>query len=90
MRQGSDSSSKMALVGTALNFGEKMKIYRRVMKFLIKTSNLFISRCCFADGGKKWTKVKNARAGRAKLLFLLLNMQICDVFVAVAVVEVPH
>ena len=30
--------------------------------------------------------MKNARAERVKLLFLSLNMQICDVCVAVAVV----
>ena len=37
---------------------------------LPKTSNLAISRCSFADEGKEWTKMKNARAVRAKLLFL--------------------
>ena len=31
-------------------------------------------------------KMKNARAKRAKLLFSLSNMQICDVLVAVVVV----
>ena len=46
IRQGCDSSSKMTLVGTALNLGLKMKIYPQV------------------------TKVKNTRAGHAKLLFL--------------------
>ena len=35
---------------------------------------------------KKGTKMKNARAERAKLLFFLTKMQICDVLVAVAVV----
>ena len=42
---------------------------------LHKTSNLAISRCCFADDGKEMEKE------RAKLLFCLLNMQICNVFV---------
>ena len=44
----------------------------------------------FGDEKKKWertrtaatsTKMKNARAKRAKLLFSLLNMQICNVLV---------
>ena len=35
---------------------------------------------------KKWTKVENARAGRSEILFWPLNMQICDVLVAVPVV----
>ena len=34
---------------------------------LHKTSNLAMARCCFAN---TWSKLKNARAGRAKLLFL--------------------
>ena len=46
-----------------------------------KTSNLAISRCCFAYDGKEIDKSENARAGRAKL-----TMQIWDVLVAVAVV----
>ena len=49
----------MTSVGTALNLGEKMKIYPQVQ-----------------TTAKKWTKVKNARAGRAKLLFCPLNIQI--------------
>ena len=53
---------------------------------LHKTSNLIISRCCCADDGTEMDKNKNARAGHAKLLFLSLNMHICDVLVAVAVV----
>ena len=32
----SGSSSKMTLVGTALNIGEKMKIYPQVLTFFIK------------------------------------------------------
>ena len=35
---------------------------------------------------KKYTKRKNARAERAKLLLLPTVMQICDILVAVAVV----
>ena len=34
----------------------------------------------------KGPKVKNARAKRAKLLFTLLNIQICDVLVVIVVV----
>ena len=72
MLQGSVISSKMTLVGTALNLGGKK------WKFILKcwrsywTSNLAISRSVVVlqTTAKKWTKVKNARAGRAKLLFL--------------------
>ena len=45
----------MTLVGTALNLGQKMKIYPQVMTS-IKTSNLAISRCSFADDGKEMDK----------------------------------
>ena len=34
----------------------------------------------------KYEKMKNARAKRAKMLFLVVNMQICGFFVTVAVV----
>ena len=46
----------MTLVGTALNLGQKMKIYPQVMTLSIKTSNLAISRCSFADDGKEMDK----------------------------------
>ena len=47
----------MTLVGTALNFVEKMKIYPRVhADVLHNASNLVISRCCFADDGKEKDK----------------------------------
>ena len=39
---------------------------------------------------KKWTKMKNAHAERAKAtVFRPLNMQICNVLVAVAVAKAP-
>ena len=48
----------MTLDETALNLGEKMKIYLQVLASLHdKTSNLAISRCCFADvDGKEMDK----------------------------------
>ena len=62
----------MTLVGTALNLGEK-------------SLNLAFYVVVLQMTAKKWTKVKSARARHAKLLFFFcpLNMQICDVFVAV-------
>ena len=43
---------------------------------LPKTSNLIISRCCFADDGKEMDKSeKHARAERAKLLVLLTKYE---------------
>ena len=77
----------MTLVGTALNLGQKMKIYPQVMTLSIKPQIWLFHVVVLLTTAKKWTKVKNARAGRAKLLFFCpLNMQICDVLVAVAVV----
>ena len=66
----------MALVGTAVKLVEKMKIYPQVLFYVV----------VLLTTAKKWTKVKSARVGRAKLLFFPLNMQICDFLVAVAVV----
>ena len=43
-----------------------MKIYPHCADVLPKTSNLVISRCCFADDGKEIDKIE-----RAKLLLLL-------------------
>ena len=60
---------------------------------LHKTSNLVISRCCFADDGKEMDKSENAQVVHAKLLFLpTMNMQICDgpVGVAVVVAKAPY
>ena len=60
----------MTPVGTALHFRRENENSSSSADVLHKTKNLAISRCCFADDGNEWTKVKNARAGRAKLLFL--------------------
>ena len=43
----------MTLVWTALNLGEKIKIYPQALD---NTSNLAISRCCFADDGNEMDK----------------------------------
>ena len=61
--------------------GLAKSIYLSSADVFDKTSNLAISRCCFAYDGKEIDKIENARAGRAKL-----TMQIWDVLVAVAVV----
>ena len=60
----------MTLVGMALNLGEKMKIYPQVRTFFIKPQIWLFHVVVWQTTAKKWTKVKNARAGRAKLLFL--------------------
>ena len=54
----------------AVNLGEKNENLCPSADVLHKTSNLVISRCSFADDGKEIDKKKNARAERAKLLFL--------------------
>ena len=64
------SSSKMTLVVTALNLGEKMKNYPQVLTFFIKPQLSLFHVAVLLTTAKKWTKVKNARAERAKLLFL--------------------
>ena len=54
---------------------------------LPKTSNLVISRCCFADDGKEIDKNEKIHVQSVQIFcFFSLNMQICDVLVAVAVV----
>ena len=60
----------MTLVGTALNLGQKMKKYPQVMTLSIKPQIWLFHVVVLLTTAKKWTKVKNARAGRAKLLFL--------------------
>ena len=60
----------MTLVGTALNLGEKMVIYPQVLTLFIKPQIWLFHVVVLLTTAKKWTKVKNARAGRAKLLFL--------------------
>ena len=61
----------MALVGTALNLGEKVEIYPQVLTFSLKPQTWLFHVVVLLTTAKKWTKVKNARTGRAKLLFLL-------------------
>ena len=63
-------SSRMTLVGTALNLGEKMKIYPQAPTSLIKPQIWLFHVVVLQTTAKKWTKTKHARAGRAKLLFL--------------------
>ena len=65
----------MTLVGTALNAGEKMKIYPEVLTSFIKPQTwLFhvVGLLSFAADGKEMDRfeVKNALAGHAKLLIL--------------------
>ena len=60
----------MTLVGTALNLGQKMKIYPQVMTLSIKPHIWLFHVVVLLTTAKKWTKAKNARAERAKLLFL--------------------
>ena len=52
-----------------------------------KTSNLAISRCCFADNGKEMDKNEKSTCRACTTIFFFpRNMQICDVLVPVAVV----
>ena len=60
----------MTVVVTALNLGEKMKSYPQVLTFFIKPQLSLFHVAVLPTTAKKWTKVKNARAERAKLLFL--------------------
>ena len=60
----------MKLVVMALNLGEKMKSYPQVLTFFIKPQLSLFHVAVLLTTAKKWTKVKNARAERAKLLFL--------------------
>ena len=63
-----------------------MKIYLQVLTSSIKPQIWLFHFAVLMTTAKKWTKMKNARAERLKLLFLPVNMKICDVLVAVAVV----
>ena len=63
-----------------------MKIYPQVLTFFIKPKTWLFHVVVWLTTAKKWTKVRNARAGRAKLWFFPINMQIRDVLAAVAVV----
>ena len=59
----------MTLVGTALNLGEKMKIYPQVRTFFINPQIWLFRVVVLLTTAKKRTKLKNALAGPAKLLF---------------------
>ena len=52
-------------------FYEKMKIYPQVLTFFIKPKTWLFHVVVLLTTATKWTKVKNARAGRAKLLLSL-------------------
>ena len=54
----------------ALNLGEKMKIYLQVLTSFIKPQIWLFHLVVLQTTAKKWTKVKSARAGRARLLLL--------------------
>ena len=60
----------MTLVGTGLNLGEKMKIYLQVLTFSLTPQTWLFQVVALLTAAKKWTKMKSARAGREKLLFL--------------------
>ena len=60
----------MTLAGTAHNSGREMKIYPEVLTFFIKPQTWLFHVAVLLTTAKKWSKVKNARAGRANLLFL--------------------
>ena len=62
----------MTFVGTALNLGKKMKIYQ-LLTSLIKPQIWLFHVVVLLTTAKKWTQVKNARAGRAKLFFWLIK-----------------
>ena len=56
-------SSRMTLLGTALNLGEKMKIYPQVPTALIKLWLFHV--VVLQTTATIWTKTKHARARRA-------------------------
>ena len=76
----------MTLVGSALNLGQKMKIYPQVLTFSIKPKIWLLHVVVLLTTAMKCTKVKTHVQGVQSYCFCLLNMQICDVLVAVAVV----
>ena len=63
-----------------------MKIYPQALTSSIKPPTWLFHVVVLLTTAKKLTKVKNARANRAKLVFLPTKYAICDVLVAVAVV----
>ena len=69
----------------ALNLGERMKIYLQVPTFSIKPQIWRVHVGFFADDGKEMDKNEKCTSVQS-YCFFPLNMQICDVLVAVAVV----
>ena len=60
----------MTLVGRALNLGQEMKIFPQVLTSLIKPQIWLFHVVVLQTTAEKRTKMKHARAGRDKLLFL--------------------
>ena len=62
------------------NLGEKNENLLSSADVLHETSNLSISRCCFADDRRqcKWTKMRKARAECVNIFFLLSNIVYSD------------
>ena len=77
IEQGYGSSSKMALVETVLNLREKMQSYPQVLTFFTEPQIWLVHVVVLLTTAKKWTKVKNARAARAKLLFFPTKHRRC-------------
>ena len=63
--------------------GEKIIIYPRLLRFFLKPQIWLFYVVVLLATAKKWTKAKNARAGRANFPVI---MQICEVLIAVSVV----
>ena len=73
----------------ALNLGEKNENLSPSADVLHNTSNLVISRCCFADDGKEMDRNEKMHVQSVQsYCFCSLNVQICNVLVAVAVAVV--
>ena len=65
---------KLKILGHALTSSTQPEIWS-IHRVVVRTRR-----------AKKCTKMKNARAGRAELLFLLIELLFCGVLVAVVVV----
>ena len=74
----------MTVVGTVLNLREKMKIYPKY-DVLDKPQIWLFHDVVWPTTAKKWTKVKTHVQSVQSYCFCLLNMQIRDVLVAVAI-----
>ena len=60
----------MTLVGTALNLGEKMKIYPQVLTFFIKPEIWLFHVVFFADDGKEMDKSEKRTCRACKAILL--------------------